>query len=117
VLVSTYGFLAIAAVLSLIVLVIITGMLIKGAIEWLVRGYIAHRNFNLIDRELDRNPNVRLNEIYEARRYVDGDLPWVQPTHPIDDNHRPPLPLVDDNGFPGSEPPSKPLSASAEPDG
>jgi hypothetical protein len=90
--VSPYWFLAIAAVfLSLIVLVIV-GMLIKGAIESLMEGYIAHRHFNLIDRELDRNPNVRLSEIYEVRRYVDGDLSRVQPAPLVDDNRQPPLP-------------------------
>jgi hypothetical protein len=92
VLVSPSWFLAIVAVLVLIVFVIIFGMLIKGAIESLMEGYIAHRHFNLIDRELDRNPNVRLSEIYEVRRYVDGDLSRVQPAPLVDDNRQPPLP-------------------------
>jgi hypothetical protein len=34
------------------------------------------RTYNLVDRELDRNPNAGLKEINEAARYVDDDLRW-----------------------------------------
>jgi hypothetical protein len=114
--VSPYLFLALAAVFLFLIVLVIVGMLIKSAVELLVRGYIAHRHYDLIDREFDRNPNVRLNEINEARRYVDGGLPWVQPAHPIDDDRQPPLPLIDDNGFPSSHAVPQSLPARKEPD-
>ncbi|MDT7596642.1 MAG: hypothetical protein QOJ06_2188 [Pseudonocardiales bacterium] len=114
---SPYLFLALAAVFLFLIVLVILGLLIKSAVESLVKGYIARRHYDLIDREFDRNPNVRLNEINEARRYFDGDLPPVQPAHPIDDDRRPPLPLIDDSGFPSSSSTPEPLPARTKPDG
>jgi hypothetical protein len=114
--VSPYLFLPLAAVVLFILLVVVVVGLMAVHSHYGYKTYVAGRRFDLIDREFDRNPNVRLNEINEARRYVDGDLPWVQPAHPIDDDRQPPLPLIDDNGFPSSHAVPQSLPARKEPD-
>jgi hypothetical protein len=63
VLVSTYLFVAIIAVFVGLIVLVIIGMLIKGAMDGLAKIYIACREYDLLNRELDRNPQARLKDI------------------------------------------------------
>jgi hypothetical protein len=113
VLVSLYVLLVIIAVFLFLIVLVIIGMLIRGAIEWLVKGYIAHRHYDLIDRELDRNPDARLTELNIG--HVDGDLPWGRPEGRKVDQDRL-APTTEGNNFPSSEPRPKSLPPPTEPD-
>jgi hypothetical protein len=113
--VSPYLFLALAAVFLFLIVLVIVGMLIQGAIESLVKGYHAHRRYDLIERGLDRDLTAGIKEIAEAIKEIDGDLPWTRHRNANDHNHRP-LVLIDDNGFPSSDAMPQSLPARREPD-
>jgi hypothetical protein len=94
---------------------VILVLIVKGVVEWSTKRYIAGREYDLINRELDRNPQVRLKDIRPCP-YIDDDLRWAHPGNANVGNHRPLLLVDDDNGFPSSEPPRKSLPSSDEQD-
>jgi hypothetical protein len=96
-----YVVLAIAAVFVLLVVLVILGLIVKGVVESSTERYIACREYDLLNRELDRNPQVRLKDIRPSP-YINDDLRWAHPGDTHVANHRPPA-LVDDNGFPSSD--------------
>lgn len=49
-------------ILVIAVILVILG-LINGVVEGKTRRYIARREYDLLNRELDRNPQVRLKDI------------------------------------------------------
>lgn len=112
--VSPYGFLALGAVVLFIFLVGVVVALMAVHSHYRHKTYVAGRHYDLINRELDRNPNARLAELNIG--HADDDLPWGRRG---DTNvaRRRPLVLVDDNGFPSSQPSPKSLPATTEPDG
>lgn len=95
---SPYLFLALAAVVLFIFLIVVVVGLMAVHSHYRHKTYVAGRHYDLIDRELDRNPDARLAELNIG--HVDGDLPWGR-----------------DDGFPSSEPQPKSLPVAAEPDG
>jgi hypothetical protein len=104
--------LVVAAVVLFIFLVGVVVGLMAVHSHYRHKTYVARRQYDLINRELDRNPNARLAELNIG--HLQDDLPWGRREDANDAHHRPPL-LVDDNDSPRSETRPKSLPVPMEP--
>jgi hypothetical protein len=113
--VQQVGFLVIAACfLVLLVVGIVVGLMAVHS-HYQHKKFVDGQQFDLVKRELDRDPSARPSEVYASFKRIDADLQRGQRGDTNVARHRV-TSTSDDSGLPSSEPLLRSLPAVTPPD-